>query len=128
MVRGEDFQEIPENRHAISAGTVLLATKKPIVPGGGTSLDFVLQQGGDDDTIIFILGVREAPGILGLPIQFIEGIFLTEQGQGFHPTWGHDQLLGEVDRGGWTVVPTAEVLKSWTKKIEERMDRGEREA
>ncbi|MBI3724519.1 hypothetical protein HY251_11280 [bacterium] len=125
MIRAEDYEEIPENRHKISAGTLLLATKKPIVPGGGTSLDFVLQQGGDEDTLIFMLGAREAKGPLGLTVEFLEGIFLTKDGQGFHPTWGFDQLLREVDRGGWQVIPTTEVVVSWSRKVEERMNKGE---
>jgi hypothetical protein len=122
-VRPEDFQQIEENRHGILAGSILLPTETPITAGGGTSRDFVEQQGGDETTFIFLFGLREAEGPLGVAIGFIEGVFLSEAGPGFHPTWDHEQLLREVDLGGWRVVKTSDVLESWVGRVEERMNK-----
>jgi hypothetical protein len=124
-MRPEDYRQIPENRHGLGAGSILLATETPITVGGGTSKDFVEQQGGDDTTFVFVLGVREAHGPLGHEVEFIEGVFLSEGGPGFHPTWDHEQLLREIDLGGWRVVTTQEMLASWVRRVEERMNRGE---
>lgn len=122
LIDPRQLREIPANELQISAGTVLLPTRAPIVQGGGTSLDFVLEQGGDEDTFVFMLGQRHLETPLG-PMDVLEGVFLSESGPGFHPTWSLEQLLRETARGGWTVVPTAEVLQSdWVAKIERRMN------
>lgn len=117
-----DFQEIPVNEHGIAAGSVLLPTRTPIVQGGGTSLDFVLEQEGDQDTFIFMLGAHRASAVpVGLLL--LEGVFLSAKGPGFHPTWSYQQLMRETAAGGWTVVPTPEVLASdWVARIEARMN------
>jgi hypothetical protein len=125
MFRPEDYSHIPTNRHDVAAGAILLPTEKPIALGGGTSLQFVLEQGGDQGTFIFLLGVRHARGPLGVPIEFLEGVFLSEGGRGFRATWGFEQLLREIDAGGWRVIPVRDVLDSWTGRVEERMNRGE---
>jgi hypothetical protein len=125
VARPQDYSQLPENRHGVSAGTVLLPTEVSITTGGGSSRDFVEQQGGDADTFIFVFGLREARGPLGTMVDFIEGVFLTAEGPGFRPTWGLEQLLREIDLDGWRVVKTDEVLKSWTRRIEERMNKGE---
>jgi hypothetical protein len=124
LVDPKDYLEIPSNRHGIAAGAVLLPTKAPIVQGGSSSLDFVKEQGGDEDTFIFLFGMREVSGLYGKTIRILEGIFLSESGPGFYPTWGHEQLLRETDNGGWTVIPTEQVLLEWTERIEERINRG----
>ena len=117
-----ELREIPTNEQGISAGSVLLPTRVPIVQGGGTSLDFVREQGGDEDTFVFMLGVRLHETPMG-PFPVLEGVFLSEEGPGFHPTWDLQQLLGETARGGWTVIPTAQVLAGeWVEKIERRMN------
>lgn len=120
-----DFTQIPENRHDVQAGSLLFATETPITLGGGTSRAFVKDQGGDDSTFVFLLGQRQARGPLGIPVTFVEGVFLLENGRGFHPTWGLEQLLREIDAGGWRVVTTPEVLGNWTGKVEARMNRGD---
>jgi hypothetical protein len=125
MIRAEDYSQLPENRHEVTSGSILLPTETPITLGGGTSLKFVIEQGGDLDTFIFVLGVRRARGPLGVPIEFLEGVFLQEAGRGFRATWGLEQLLREIDLGGWRVVPVRDVLSSWTARVEERMNRGE---
>ena len=125
MVRPQDYRQIPENRHEVSAGTILLPTEVSITTGGGSSRDFVEQQGGAVDTFIFIFGLREAHAPDGSPVEFLEGVFLTADGPGFRPTWGLEQLLREIDLDGWRVVKTGEVVKSWTRRVEERMNRGE---
>jgi len=125
VVRPEDYHEIAENRHGVGAGSLLLPTETPLVSGGGTSRDFVDQQGGDGTTFIFLFGVREALGPLGATVTFIEGVFLSESGPGFHPTWDHEQLLREIDLGGWRVVKTSEMLERWAARVEERMNKGE---
>lgn len=116
------YQELPENRHGISAGCLLFPTATPIVAGGGSSLGFVHEQGGDDGTFIFILGQRRTHTLLGEPVDIIEGVFLSEAGPGFHPTWDFEQLLRETDLGGWRVVPTEEVLSQWASTVERRMN------
>src|SRR5581483_7555300 len=118
-MRPGDYSQIDENRHALAAGAILLATETPITLGGATSKDFVEQQGGDDTTFIFLLGVRRARGPLGDAVEFVEGVFLSEAGPGFHPTWDHEQLLREIDLGGWKVVTTDEMLASWVGRVEE---------
>jgi hypothetical protein len=127
VVRPQDYRDLPENRHALGAGTVLLPTEEPITGGGATSLEFVLEQGGSRDTFIFLFGLREARAQDGRRVAFVEGVFLNEEGPGFHATWGVEQLVAEVDLGGWKVVPTREVLASptWIARIEERMNNGE---
>lgn len=125
MVRPQDYHQVPDNRHGVSAGSVLLPTEVSITTGGGSSLDFVEQQGGDTGTFIFLFGVREAPGPTGTPIHFLEGVFLTSDGPGFRPTWGLEQLLREIDLDGWRVIKTDEVLKTWVRRVEERMNKGE---
>jgi len=117
------YREIPANPHQIGAGAVLLPTKTPIIAGGATSLDFVLEQGGDDDTFIFMLGVRRYLLGGGQAVDILEGIFLSESGAGFKATWDFHQLMREVDHGGWTVVPKEEVLEAWVERVEERMNR-----
>lgn len=86
-------------------------------------MDFVLSQGGDEETFIFMFGLRPMFNVLGMQAGIIEGVFLTEGGPGFHPTWDFSQLMGEIDRGGWKVIPTPEVLEAWTTRIEARMNR-----
>lgn len=125
MIRPEDYSEIPRNRHDVGAGSLLFPTEKPITLGGGSSLLFVRQQGGDESTFIFVLGLREARGPIGVPITFVEGVFLSDDGQGFRATWGLEQLFREIDLGGWRVISTPEVVASWSAKVEARMNRGE---
>ena len=125
MIRPEDYSHVPANRHDVAAGAILLPTEKVITLAGNSSLGFVREQGGDSETIVFVLGLREARGPLGVPIEFLEGIFLSEKGRGFHPTWGLEQLLREIDLGGWRVIPVPEVLARWTKKVEDRMNKGD---
>ena len=125
MVRAQDYRELPTNRHGVTAGCILIPTEVSITTGGGSSRDFVEQKGGDEDTFIFVFGAREALLPTGTAAQFLEGIFLTSHGPGFRPTWGLEQLLREIDLDGWRVVKTPEVLKSWTRRVEERMNRGE---
>src|SRR4051794_3798251 len=79
VIRPQDYTELPENRHGIGAGSVLIPTDKAITLMGGTSRAFVLEQGGDDDTFVFLLGQREARGPLGAAITFLEGLFLSEK-------------------------------------------------
>jgi hypothetical protein len=117
------YHEIPGNPHAISAGCLLFATDTPIVAGGGTSQDFVVQQGGDADTFIFMLGVRRHDTLLGT-VEILEGVFLSQDGPGFRATWDFHQLMREVEHGGWKVVPTDEVLESWVDTVEQRMNKG----
>ena len=123
FVDPSQYEEIPENRHSIQAGCVLIPTQIPIVAGGGTSLEFVRQQGGDDHTFVFMFGVRPVFNLGGQRISILEGVFLAKDGPGFRPTWDFDQLLRETDLGGWQVVPTSNVLESWTQEIEARMSR-----
>ncbi len=118
-----EFEEIPPNRHEVHAGSLLFPTKSSVVPDGSSSMDFVKDQGGDEDTFVFMFGLRPMFNLLGMRVGIIEGVFLRESGPGFHPTWDFDQLLGEIDRGGWRVVPTPEVLEQWTGRIEARMNR-----
>lgn len=117
------YREIPSNEQGISAGCVLLPTDVAIVTGGGTSLDFIRQQGGEDSTFILIFGIRPLQDILGREIEILEGVFLNPSGPGFIATWDYDQLLSETRRGGWTVVETPEVLESWLEPVETRMNR-----
>lgn len=118
------YRQVPANRLQIAAGTVLIPTRITIVQGGGSSLDFVLEQGGDEDTFIFVLGVRQFLDPFGKPVDIIEGVFLSEGGPGFHATWDLEQLLREIDHGGWEVVPTALVLEQeWLTRVEARMNR-----
>lgn len=124
-MRPADYRQIPENRHGVAAGSILLATDAEITHGGASSRDFVEQQGGDEGTFIFLFGVREARGEGGARVEFIEGVFLSEEGPGFHPTWDHEQLLTEIDLGGWKVVTTKEMLAGWVPRVEERMNKGE---
>ena len=79
-------------------------------------------QGGDEDTFIFMLGVRRFDTMLG-SVDIVEGVFLSESGQGFRATWDHQQLMGETERGGWTVIPVDEVRAEWTDRVERRMNR-----
>jgi hypothetical protein len=124
MIRPQDYHELPANRHAVAAGSILLPTDREIAGAGGSSLDFVTQQGGNASTFIFVLGVRQARGPEETIVEFVEGIFLSDAGSGFRPTWGVDQLLNEIDLGGWKVVPTGEMLERWATTVEERMNRG----
>lgn len=119
FVDPRQYYEIPPNPHGISAGSLLLPTETPIV-ASGSSLDFVLEQGGDEDTFIFLFGMRRA--LIGVDV--LEGVFLSEAGPGFRPTWAFEQLMRETELGGWFVVPTREVLRSWTGRVEARMNRG----
>lgn len=118
-MKGDAFLEIPENPFGLSAGAVLEATEDPLTANGGSSLDFVIEQGGGRDTIIFLFGIRRDVA----PLQIIEGVFLNEGGRGFHPTWGFFQLLAEVRAGGWTVIPRDEALAQRREMIELRMNR-----
>jgi len=119
------YRDLPENPHGIHAGCVLLPTDVPIVLGGGTSRDFVREQGGSSETFVFLFGARSvAIEPSGQHLQVLEGVFLNEDGPGFHPTWDLSQLLREVDLGGWTVIPTHTVLSTWAEKIEQRMNLG----
>lgn len=115
------YRDLPANRHSIGAGALLLPTKTPIIVGGATSLDFVVEQGGSADTVVLVFGVRRVE-TLGGALDVVEGVFLDEDGPGFHPTWDVEQLLAEVDRGGWTVIPTDVVLREWRERVEERMN------
>lgn len=116
------YHPIPTNDHGIQAGCLLFPTQTPIVGGGGTSQDFVLQQGGDEDTFIFMLGVRRFETLMG-SVNIVEGVFLAEAGPGFRATWDFEQLMGECDRGGWTVIPVDEVRSEWTERVERRMNK-----
>ena len=116
------YRDLPENPHGIQAGSLLFPTETPIVFGGGTSADFVRQQGGGSDTFVFVLGLRDFP-LLSSTIEIVEGVFLDGEGPGFHPTWDFDQLMGEVQRGGWRVVPTHQVLIDWIAEVEARANR-----
>jgi len=120
LVDPRDYYELPANPHRIRAGTILLPTTTPIVPGGGTSHDFVVEQGGDDDTFIFLLGLRRAQ----VGVDVVEGVLLNETGPGFRPTWGVQQLMRETSLGGWHVITTDEVLRDWVERVEARMNRG----
>ena len=123
LVDPSDYHQVPENRHGIQAGTILLPTAIPIVAGGGTSGDFVRQQGGNDETFVFLFGVRTVRNILGVEVEILEGVFLDEDGPGFRPTWDYDQLMREADLGGWKVISTDEVVDSWVERVEARMNR-----
>lgn len=123
QVDASRYREIPRNRHDIRAGTVLLPTQVPIVAGGGTSVDFIHQQGGDADTFILMLGQRRVGDLVGGDLEVLEGIFLNPTGPGFHATWDYEQLLRETDLGGWKVVPTGEVLSDWLERVETLMNR-----
>lgn len=116
------YREIPENRHQIRAGTVLVPTDAPITGNGGSSLDFMVQQGGCPDTFVLLFGQRRAGTPLGGEVDVLEGVFLKPEGPGFLPTWGYEQLLEETDLGGWTVVPTPTVLSEWLERVEGRMN------
>jgi hypothetical protein len=96
----------------------LIATEKALNIFGHSTVDWVREQGGHKDTIIFILGVH----IKG-PLPYIEGVFLNPTGVGFHPTWGIEQLIREVREGSWTVIPTETVLESWATKVERLMNK-----
>ncbi len=124
-MRPDDYRQIPTNRHKVSAGSILLPTEKEITLVGSTSKDFVEQQGGDGSTFIFIFGIREARDAARETVEFLEGVFLSDGGPGFHPTWDTEQLLHEIDLGGWEVVTTEQVLAAWVAKVEERMNKGE---
>lgn len=118
------YGQIPRNELLIAAGTLLFPTDIPIVAGGGTSLAFVHDQGGCDETFVFLLGARTALNIVGAEVDVLEGVLLTPRGpiRDFLPTWDYHQLLREVGLGGWRVVPTEEVLRSWTDVVEARMN------
>jgi hypothetical protein len=120
-MRGQDYAPIPNNRHKIEPAALLFPTKTPIIVDGSTSLDFVIEQGGDPETFIFMFGVSRAASkrISG---EVIEGVFLNAGGPGFHATWTLEQLCGEIDKGGWRVIPCAEVLSSWSARVERRMN------
>ena len=77
------YREIPPNHHDVSVGAILLPTRKPIVANGGSSLDFVIEQEGDEDTFILMLGARQILTPVGAPIDILEGVFLSEGGAGF---------------------------------------------
>jgi len=124
-VRPGDYTDLPENRHGVRAAVILLPTEKAITLAGISSKDFVEEQGGDDGTLVFIFGLREARGPSGDRVEFVEGVFLSESGPGFHPTWDLEQLLREIDAGGWKVVRREEVLERWVKVVEERMNKGD---
>lgn len=116
------YREIPENRHQIRAGTLLFPTKVPITAGADSSLKFVVDQGGCSDTFVLLLGQRRVSAPLGGGLEVLEGVFLRPQGPGFRPTWGYHQLLEETDLGGWTVVPTPDVLTQHLERVETRMN------
>lgn len=122
LVDPSRYHEIADNPHGITAGCLLFPTGTPIVQGGGTSLDFIHQQGGDDDTFIFMFGVRKLHTVLGA-VEILEGVFLSEGGPGFRATWDFDQLMRETESGGWRVIPTEEVLETWAETVEARMNR-----
>ncbi len=124
-MRPGDYTDLPENRHGVQAAAILFPTGKPITPTGISSKDFVEEQGGDKGTLIFIFGLRQARGPSDDLVEFVEGVFLSESGPGFHPTWDLEQLLREIDAGGWKVVPREEVLERWVKVVEERMNKGD---
>ena len=121
------YHEIPANPHGVAAGALLLPTETPIVAGGGTSLEFVVDQGGCDSTLIFLLGMR----VVHLPLppggtEILEGIFLNPDGPGFHPTWAFEQLMRETASGGWRVIPTDEVLEEILAAFTEAERAGQR--
>ncbi len=118
------YRDIPANPHQILAGSVLVPTERPIVAGGGTSLQFVHTQGGDDDTFVLMLGQRLVGDLMGGELEVLEGVFLSPSGPGFHPTWDFNQLMRETDLGGWTVIPRAKVLAEWLERVESRMNEG----
>ena len=116
------YREIPENRHQIRAGCLLFPTKVPISAGAGSSLKFVLDQGGCAETFVLLLGQRRMSAPLGGELDVLEGVFLRPQGPGFRTTWGYHQLMEETDPGGWTVVPTPSVLSEHLERVETRIN------
>lgn len=118
-MNGQNYAQIPENPHKVGAACLLIATDKALNIFGHNTIDWVKQQGGDEDTIIFIFGVS-----LKSPRPYIEGVFLNSNGRGFHPTWGIEQLFNEIREGSWDVIPTEEVIQSWTAKVERLMNKG----
>ncbi|MEZ6184155.1 MAG: hypothetical protein R3F62_03985 [Planctomycetota bacterium] len=109
------YHQIRENPFQVAAGCVL-------EPLGEGTMDFMHRQGGDEATFILMLGAQRMHLGKGRPIEILEGIFLNEDGPGFHATWDHDQLMGEIRRGSWTIVPTETVLAEWTERVEARMN------
>jgi len=118
MFQGQDFLEVPPNDLGLTSGAILLPTTQALTLGGGTSLDFVIGQGGDKDTFVFLLGLSTELK----PFRVIEGVFLSAEGPGFRATWGTEQLALEVTRGGWTVIPKDLVLADWVERVEARMN------
>ena len=108
------YNQIRDNPHQIAAGCVLQ-------PLGDGTMEFMHQQGGDEDTFILMLGAQKVHTPQGA-IEILEGVFLSADGPGFHPTWDHDQLMREIDRGSWTIVPTEVVLEEWVERVETRMN------
>ncbi|MDF1662426.1 MAG: hypothetical protein P1V97_11685, partial [Planctomycetota bacterium] len=82
-MNGQNYRHIPENPHKVGAACLLVATDKAQNIFGHNTIDWVKQQGGDKDTVIFIFGISKKS-----PSPYIEGVFLNSKGRGFHPTWG----------------------------------------
>mgnify|MGYP001284654812 CR=1 FL=1 len=118
-IHGQDYAPIPPNPAGVESGTILLPTRTKLNLVGSSSLDFVLEQGGDTSTFIFLFGLARDME----PLEVIEGIFLNESGPGFRPTWGVEQLVLEIKRGGWKVIEKDEVLVSWAGRVERIMNR-----
>jgi hypothetical protein len=117
-MKGSHYTHIPSNEHELSAGSILIPTEKSLNIFGYTTLDWILDQGGHKDTVIFVFGVNNQG-----PHTYIEAVFLNPDEPGFHPTWGVQQLMAEIERGSWTVIPTETVLESWATKVETLMNR-----
>ena len=117
-MNGQDYSRIPQNSFEVDAGSILIATDKALNIFGQNTIDWVIQQGGHQDTIIFLFGISKKS-----PLHYIEGVFLNPDGRGFHPTWGVEQLFNEIREGSWDVVPTDKVIQSWTSKVERLMNK-----
>lgn len=118
-MNGQHYSRLPKNPHNVDSACLLIATDKALNIFGHNTIDWVLQQGGSKDTIIFIFGISKKA-----PIPYIEGVFLNPKGRGFHPTWGIEQLFNEIREGSWEVIPAEEVIQSWTAKVERLMNKG----
>lgn len=118
------YSDLPDNPHRIKAGSLLFPTDVPIVPSGATSRQFLEEEGGSPDTFVFMLGIRPGLTLTGETVAVVVGVFLNPDGPGFEATWDLGQLMREIERGGWTVIPTADVLARWTGEVERRVNMG----
>lgn len=118
LPRGQEYCQVPLNPNNIKAGSLLFATHEAITLDGHSSVDFLERNGGDQNTIIFVLGVARGY----LPHIIVEGIFLNDDGPGFHPTWDIDQLCNEIERGAWDHVEVLGMDKHWKSRVEDRFN------